>query len=371
MTRKNGFAIVYVLLIGAILSLFAVFSLDRTENFSSEEFDRINACKNYHELERAIYYLTSDEVFLGRVSVFINSKLKLSKYVVCLSDECNNFDDNVEEFHFNTSYSLEDMKCGYKPSTELECLKKKKAFLSTRMVFNEGFKKTRLRVNIKNKKGNGFVSISSFYTFINKAFYDEKNPVAGYVARTPPEYDSIDDFMTSAIYGMDSMYELLEESHDDYTNIRKIECIRRARGYDVHKFLGKECGISDFSNPVFGDRVFLNTAETSDDTDIYLKRDLSESKYFYGIITSNGDLHIEEDLIFRGIILLNGGKLIIAPGKQFVIQGLFYSLREQNGISDENFIAKASLEDVITFGHYFPNFLKLEPEAVRTLEAEY
>lgn len=82
----------------------------------------------------------------------------------------------------------------------------------------------------------------------------------------------------------------------------------------------------------------------------------NDSKMYSGVLIVNGDLFISCDFYFRGLIIINGGKLIIEDENTLYLNGTVVT--SNYDIKPENLVTNYEFTNMIIYGCYLNNYIE-------------
>lgn len=84
-----------------------------------------------------------------------------------------------------------------------------------------------------------------------------------------------------------------------------------------------------------------------------------------GVLYLEGDLIVKEDFEFEGIVMINGGNIVISEGKNFTIRGMLLSKESEIDRSSIDLIYNQ--EYIYKTGSFLPGFVEISIELVKKL----
>ncbi len=82
----------------------------------------------------------------------------------------------------------------------------------------------------------------------------------------------------------------------------------------------------------------------------------NDSKMYSGVLIVNGDLFITCDFYFRGLIIINGGRLIIEDGNNLYVNGAV--ITNNHDLKPENLVTNYEFTNKLIYGSYLTNYIK-------------
>lgn len=145
---------------------------------------------------------------------------------------------------------------------------------------------------------------------------------------------------------------------DDYKNINliadKLVCIREGMSIPYSEILNK--------------RELFIVCRKYNDSNINFYIDKANSKNaLSGIIYIEGDLYINADLKFNGIIIINGGELIIEDGKRLSVGGMImYINNDEERQVPDNLDIEYKRRIIYKYGTYLPQFFDIKVKLIKS-----
>lgn len=97
------------------------------------------------------------------------------------------------------------------------------------------------------------------------------------------------------------------------------------------------------------------------------KSDESDQNRLSGIIYIEGDIKIENDFDFNGIIIVNEGEILLEQGSKLNLNGMVIYCNNENPIElGENFNLNYSLGQVQRYGNYLPGFFDIDLDRIKS-----
>ncbi len=97
------------------------------------------------------------------------------------------------------------------------------------------------------------------------------------------------------------------------------------------------------------------------------KSDENDENSLSGIIYIEGDINIENDFDFNGIMIVNGGEIILEQDSIFNLNGMIIYCNNESPIElGENFNVNYSLGQVQRYGNYLPGFFEIDLDRIKS-----
>ncbi|NLM06218.1 MAG: hypothetical protein GX219_04785 [Tissierellia bacterium] len=303
----------------ACLAFILLFdSFDLTNNDIDYSTDRDKASRLEKDMELDIVSSIYNTDFKNEISNFLYERINLpiqNIYIFNRDFQFVNKDFSVSLLGTNTE----------RPDEAILCIEKKEE-----------------REDVKRK----------FQCFCN--FYDKRYQIEnGLIVIDNKEDKSF--FIDGALDGIYEHAKTFDRNILDLFYAEELRYKRScSRNYQVEVYNG--CKIPFVTNTNKPELIVLNNIDKENKMDLVFERNdiLSGVR---GLIAINGDLIVEGDTRFNGIIIMNGGDIIVKEGRRLIVSGLVISTKEIE--ESKNLRIYYNHEYLIKYGLLIPNFVDI------------
>jgi len=338
-----------------ILLLFIMIESLSTDSYLESQVlnANINSEKAYYSVEDTLNLVLNDESCYNDFKSKIFDFLKSKKY--------NSIEDDIK---YGKVYYVGDINIDKNYIND--SIKKLKVYLYQKDEIFKG-----IVTATGTYQGDIKKSAEGVYTIINPIYIGE-NPIISSNDIGKDSLNSITELVNGfPFFGLDGKQNLIDTS--DYDNVEISLSDFNANGFDVSCYrYGNDCPAK--KSQICGEEIFFvkksnnhgmnsNVCIKSNNSDVNTQNVLS------GILYVEGDLEICSNAKFNGIIVVNGGNIIVNSDVKPSIDGLII-LNDYSG--DEALLKKSidikyNEEIVKKYGIYLKNFIKPKLESIKEI----
>lgn len=322
--KLKASVLINVLFVTCLVSMLILDAFNLSKNEINNFTNRNNAYSLQKEIESNIIDTLYDTEFKKALSIFLYHKLDLTSRNLYIFN--NNMKFNNEDFQISIMGNNEES-----PNKAIFCIEKRMEKKGAKSKYQAFCKLYDERYQIEN--GLICINSKSNASFFIKAALDNIYEYAKNFEENILDLYYANEFRYKKIYDSNYQIEVYNGSGTPFiTNINKSELI-------VLNSLDKE----NKMNFVFDKNKGLSGVR--------------------GIIAINGDLIVDGEIHFKGIIIMNGGDIIVNDGKRLLVSGLVISTKPIDQC--ENLTINFNHEFLIKYGLLIPNFVDISLFSIR------
>lgn len=249
------------------------------------------------------------------------------------------------------------------------------------IVKNENFSSCKIKIDKETKKMN--LTLNHIYNDIKTIFeininlvneiFDMGNPIINLASMEGNERESCEEyfnFMEEEIFRCEPRLDIELSGVSIYRynildNAKILIDDNRKVLYDLENNIEKN--ILNFTNQI----LLLNIKSLGENNNIYTSLELGEEKNLEkiklkGVLYIEGDLIINQDLDFEGVIVINNGNLFVENDINVKIMGIIlYRGEEDLDLESIDVIYDKNL--IYTYGSYLPGYINPRVELIKIL----